>query len=134
MFANLDGSSILNKYFKTESTIIQNILKQKDTSEANRVLRKYPDRVPVIVTKNKNSTTTPDIDKQKFLVPVDLTMGQLMFVIRKRIKLHPEKGLFLFINETVVSNHEIISVVYERFHDKDDKFLHVIYSCESVFG
>ena len=32
-----------------------------------------------------------DIDKRKYLVPADLTVGQFIIVIRKRIKLESEK-------------------------------------------
>ena len=40
----------------------------------------------------------PDIDKKKYLVPGDLTAGQFVYVIRKRIKLSPEKAIFIFVN------------------------------------
>lgn len=106
----------------------------KNRIEADKILTKYPDRVPIIVTKNIHSKTTPDIDKQKFLAPLDLTMGQFMFVIRKRIKLHPNIGLFMFVNNTVVCNTELVGSVYYNSHDKEDGFLHVVYSCENVFG
>lgn len=39
------------------------------------------------------------IDKKKYLVPADLTVGQFVYVIRKRIKLSPEKAIFIFVNE-----------------------------------
>jgi GABA(A) receptor-associated protein len=107
---------------------------RKNRNESERMMQKYPDRIPVMVTKSANSQNTPDIDKKKFLVPVDLTMGQLMFVIRKRIKLHPEKALFLFVGQSVACNTELISTVYNRCQDMEDGFLHVVYSCESTFG
>ena len=31
-------------------------------------------------------------------MPADLTVGQFVYVIRKRIKLSPEKAIFIFIN------------------------------------
>jgi len=111
-----------------------NVTVTKDRVEADRILTKYPDRVPIIVTKNIQSKNTPDIDKHKFLAPLDLTMGQFMFVIRKRIKLHPNVGLFIFVNNAVVCNTELIGSVYYNSHDRDDGFLHVVYSCENVFG
>jgi GABA(A) receptor-associated protein len=109
-------------------------LPKKSRTEADRVLSRYPDRVPIIVTKNDKSVTTPDIDKHKFLVPSDLTIGQFLYVIRKRIQLSSDKGLFLFINGEVASNNELVCMIYQRSVDKDDGFLHAIYSCESVFG
>jgi GABA(A) receptor-associated protein len=106
----------------------------KTREEADRIMKKYPDRIPVLVTKNPNSNNTPDIDKSKYLVPVDLTMGQLMFVIRRRLKLNPEKGFFFFVNNSVTCNTDLVSTVYHHSNDPEDGFLHVVYSCENVFG
>ncbi len=102
--------------------------------EADRIMQKYPDRIPVIVHRNPKSTNTPEIDKSKFLVPTDLTVGQMMYVIRKRIHLHPEKALFLFVNQEIVCNSHLIIAVYERSHNPTDGFLHITYSCENTFG
>merc|ERR1711938_123213 len=44
---------------------------------------KHPDRIPVIVEKRPRDATLPLIDKKKFLVPADLTVGQFVYVIRK---------------------------------------------------
>jgi len=123
---------MLQQFFNNAIDSVSPVAKNRE--EADRIMRKYPDRIPVIVTKNKNSTTTPDIDKHKYLVPVDLTIGQLQFVIRKRLHLSPEKGLFLFIDSTAVCHSELVSSAYERDHDREDGFLHVVYSCENVFG
>lgn len=106
----------------------------KSRAEADRIMNKYPDRIPVLVTRNERSATTPMIDKHKYLVPCDLTMGQLLYVVRKRLHMSPERALFLFVNSTVVSNSELVSSVYYASHDPQDGFLHVVYSCENVFG
>jgi hypothetical protein len=50
-------------------------LLEKRKSEAERIRAKYPDRVPVICEKADRSDI-PDIDKKKYLVPADLTVGQ----------------------------------------------------------
>lgn len=33
----------------------------------------------------------------RYLVPSDLTVGQFVYVIRKRIKLSPERAIFIFV-------------------------------------
>ncbi|CAH1446360.1 unnamed protein product [Lactuca virosa] len=56
---------------------------EKRKSESSRIREKYPDRVPdkeVIVEKAEKSDI-PDIDKKKYLVPADLTMGQFLYVV-----------------------------------------------------
>lgn len=71
---------------------------EKRKAEADRIRQKYPDRIPVICEKVEKSDI-PTIDKKKYLVPADLTVGQFVYVIRKRIKLNPEKAIFIFVNE-----------------------------------
>ena len=105
---------------------------EKNRVDAEKLMRKYPDRIPVIVSRNKHSTTTPEIDKHKYLVPVDLTAGQLLYVIRKRLNLTSDKALFLFVNKAVMNTNMLINSIYEQC--KEDGFLYVVYSCESVFG
>uniref|UniRef100_A0A493TKK7 GABA type A receptor associated protein like 1 n=1 Tax=Anas platyrhynchos platyrhynchos TaxID=8840 RepID=A0A493TKK7_ANAPP len=68
--------------------------------EGEKIRKKYPDRVPVIVEKAPKARV-PDLDKRKYLVPSDLTVGQFYFLIRKRIHLRPEDALFFFVNNTI---------------------------------
>ena len=100
-------------------------------SESERIRRKYPDRIPIIVSKIGNDV--PDIDKSKFLVPFDLTIGQFVYVIRKRIKLPPEKAMFVFCKDSLAQTSALCGSVYEQFKDKDG-FLYVSYSGENTFG
>jgi GABA(A) receptor-associated protein len=90
---------------------------EKRKSEAERIRSKYPDRVPVICEKADRSDI-PDIDKKKYLVPSDLTVGQFHYVIRKRIKLAPEKALFLFCSNSIPPNAALMSTVYEEQKDE----------------
>lgn len=103
--------------------------------ESQSILEKYPDRVPLILEKltNDNDTLIPEIDKNKYLVPKDLNVGQLMYVIRKRLKISPEKALFIFCNGNILKSNDMISTVYEQSNDEDG-FLYLIYSGEATFG
>lgn len=100
--------------------------------EAQRIKMKYPDRVPVLVQKAVGSQA-PSIDKKKFLVPSDLTFGQFIFVIRKRLKLDPEMALFLFVNNVLPSSSTTLDEIY-KLHKSDDMFLYVVYDLEKTFG
>ena len=106
----------------------------KNRDEAEKLMQKYPDRIPVIVSRNKYSETTPEIDKHKYLVPNDLTIGQLQYVIRKRLSLNSDKGLFLFVNKTIMNTNTMIISAYQSEQCKEDGFLYVVYSYENVFG
>ena len=105
---------------------------KKRIDEAERIRKKYPDRIPVIVEKSKDSDIQ-DIDKKKYLVPADLTVGQFMYVIRKRIKLAPEKAIFIFINNTLPPTTALMSQIYKQHADKCG-FLFCTYSGDAVFG
>jgi len=37
----------------------------------------------------------------RYLVPADLTVGQFVYVIRKRIKLSAEKAIFIFVDNVL---------------------------------
>jgi len=104
----------------------------KRSDEAKRIKKKYPARVPVIVEKDP-STDIADIDKKKYLVPSYLTIGQFVYVIRKRIKLEPEQAIYLFVNNTIPQTSMLISQVYKE-HADIDGFLYFLVSGESTFG
>ena len=106
---------------------------QNRLQESSRVLAKYPERRPIICEKAKHQNDLPDIDKKKYLVPYDLTMGQFIFVIRKRMRLKPEEGIFLFSNNKIVAGSTIIGHIYEYSKDPDG-FLYIQYAKENTFG
>jgi GABA(A) receptor-associated protein len=61
---------------------------EKRKEESTRVLCKYPDRIPIICEKSEGKANDiPSIDKRKYLVPVDLTVSQFLYIIRSRIKI-----------------------------------------------
>jgi len=105
---------------------------EKRKAESARIRVKYPDRIPVIAEK-ASSSSIPDIDKKKYLVPADLTMGQFVYVIRKRIKLPPDAAIFIFVNNSLPPAAEIMAKIYKDAADEDG-FLYVTYSGESTFG
>ncbi len=74
-----------------------------------------------------------DIDKKKYLVPADLTCGQFLYVIRKRLKLPAEKAIFLFVDGKIPATTAMLNAIYEENQDRDG-FLYMSYSDENVFG
>lgn len=106
---------------------------EKRKGEASRILKKYPDRIPVIVQRTEGNASLPDIDKKKYLVPNDLTVGQFVYVIRKRIKLTTEQAIFIYVNNTLPASSSLISQLYQQQKDDDD-FLYVQFSGENTFG
>lgn len=106
----------------------------KRLEETNKIKVLYPDRIPIICERNNRSTSAiPEIDKVKYLVPLDLTVGQFLYVIRKRIRLSSSHSIFLLSNRTVLQNAMPLFHIYEEHRDKDG-FLYVEYVGENVFG
>ena len=66
-------------------------------------------------------------------MPSDLTVGQFVYVIRKRIKLTAEKAIFIFINGVFPPPAALMSTLYEERKDEDG-FLYIMYSGENTFG
>jgi GABA(A) receptor-associated protein len=107
-------------------------LPERRFAESSRIRERYSDRIPVIAEKAANSDV-PDIEKQKYLVPADLTVGQFLYVIRKRIKVPAEKAIFIFVNKQLLSMSTGMAQVYKD-HADSDGFLYVTYSGENTFG
>ncbi|XP_054779241.1 autophagy-related protein 8C-like [Prosopis cineraria] len=122
---------------------------ERRQAEASRIREKYPDRIPVIVEKAERSDIPDMIKRSKrlcclyhsaslirfytYLVPADLTVGQFVYVVRKRIKLSAEKAIFVFINNTLPPTASLMSSIYEENKDEDG-FLYMTYSGENTFG
>lgn len=119
------------------SNFKQNHTKEKREELAKRILQKYPDRIPVIVERGKN---VPDITKQKFLVPADLTVGKFTNEIKKHLKtddtdqIDSVKAIFLFVNgKSLTRASDKLKAVYEQHRDVDG-FVYVTYHGESTYG
>jgi len=101
--------------------------------EYKRLCYKYPNRVPVIIKKAENSKNTPDIDKEKYLVPGDLDIAQFLYIVRKRIKLAPDQAIFLFCNNESIPMSRKFSTLHREMASADG-FLYVVFSLENTFG
>lgn len=119
---------------------------EKRKAEAERIRQKYNDRIPVcphhppyhqgcsfadcrqVICEKVEKSDIATIDKKKYLVPADLTVGQFVYVIRKRIKLSPEKAIFIFVDEVLPPTAALMSSIYEE-HKDEDGFLYITYVC-----
>jgi GABA(A) receptor-associated protein len=102
------------------------------TKEASKIIEKYPNRIPVIVEISRGNDIG-DLDKQKYLVPNDLTVGQFSYIIRKRVKLPAEKAIYLTVNGSIPTTAAMMQSIYVKHRD-DDGFLYIIISGENSFG
>lgn len=104
---------------------------------AGKILQTYPDRFPVIVERATHAAKhTPNIAKEKFLVPIDFKAAEFLRELRNQIpKLKSHEALFMFVgkNNALLPTNLHMADIYARFKDEDG-FLYVSYSLENVFG
>ena len=102
--------------------------------ETKRALRNYPDKAPIICEKsNASDKDVPDINNKKYLVALELSFGHFMYIIRKRMNLHHEEAIFLFIGNNIPTRSNTIGELYHKYKDIDG-FLYVQYAKENTFG
>eukprot|EP00918_Siedleckia_nematoides_P068039 GHVU01148106.1.p1 GENE.GHVU01148106.1~~GHVU01148106.1.p1 ORF type:complete len:142 (-),score=20.85 GHVU01148106.1:496-867(-) len=114
---------------------------EKRATEAQRIRKKFPNRIPVICERAARSDL-PQIEKRKFLVPMNMLMGEFKYIIYKHINqcsqsrgspLTHEQTIYLFVNNTAPKAGALIQEVYEQ-HAADDGFLYIEYSAENTLG
>jgi GABA(A) receptor-associated protein len=101
-------------------------------NESTKIISKYPNRIPVIVETVKGNNVGV-LDKQKYLVPNDLTVGQFAYIIRKRVKLLPEKAMYLMVGNKIPTTASTMQSVYDSYVDVDG-FLYINISGENTYG
>lgn len=100
--------------------------------ESNKILYKYPTRIPIIVEKYKDCKLK-DIKKKKYLVPKNMEFKQFIYVIRKSIELESSQSLFITVNGKLVTGSKELGEIYEEDKNKDG-FLYIVYTSENTFG
>uniref|UniRef100_A0A6G5A836 Putative ubiquitin domain of gaba-receptor-associated protein n=1 Tax=Rhipicephalus microplus TaxID=6941 RepID=A0A6G5A836_RHIMP len=89
--------------------------------------------VTQVIVEKAPKARIGDLDKKKYLVPSDLTVGQFYFLIRKRIHLRPEDALFFIVNNVIPPTSATMGSLYQEHHE-EDFFLYIAYSDEDVYG
>ncbi|GAA0166627.1 non-motor microtubule binding protein [Lithospermum erythrorhizon] len=105
---------------------------EERSNESQDIIDKYLHRVPVVVEKYAK-TDLPEMEKKKYLVPRDMSVGQFIYILSTRLHLAAGKALFVFVNDTLPQTSSLMESVYESFKDEDG-FLYMCYSSEQTFG
>ena len=102
--------------------------KNKEASE--KMLKSFPNKVPIIMNKNPNYPDIKTISTSKFLLEKSMTMEKIKSYIMKN---YLTEGLDFF-NITATSKYiplldsELLSDVYNKYKDEYDGFLYLYYS------
>ncbi|KPP78427.1 microtubule-associated proteins 1A/1B light chain 3C-like [Scleropages formosus] len=102
--------------------------------EVCSIRSKFPNKLPVIVERCVREKHLPLLDKSKFLVPFELTMGQFLSLLRSKIDLSPTQTLYLLVSERSMSCMSAsMGEIYSQ-HSDPDGFLYMTYASQDVFG
>lgn len=102
--------------------------------EATRVSEKYPDFC-TIYCESKDFV----LNKNKYLVKKDVIFGQLIHMIRKKLNLAPENGLFFLVKspnsgDILAKTSDVIGFLYNQHKNHQMGCLHIVILKENVFG
>ncbi|XP_025031445.1 microtubule-associated proteins 1A/1B light chain 3C-like [Python bivittatus] len=77
----------------------------------------------------------PALNKIKFLVPQDFTMGQFVTIIRNRMALGSTQAFYFLVdgNHSLVNMSSTMAEVYTTYKDEDG-FLYITYASQEMFG
>lgn len=100
-------------------------------AESQKISTKYKSSVPVIV--EPKDRRMQKIDKTKFLVPYDLTYGQFLYIVRKRLKIDSTESIYLFCKGSLSRSTDTIQHIHQTMGDADG-FLYFVYAFENTFG
>ena len=77
-----------------------------------------------VIVEKAPKARVGDLDKKKYLVPSDLTVGQFYFLIRKRIHLRPEDALFFFVNNVIPPTSATMGALYQvQYHGVENELV-----------
>jgi|AACY02.9.fsa_nt_gi Microtubule associated protein 1A/1B, light chain 3. len=115
---------MFSRFVKTNEKIDYNILE--------KIKEKYPDKVPVIVRE-----IHPDLElsRRKYLVPKDITYGQLLYTIRSKMRnLQSSEALYLLAGKkyTFVPITQTIGSTFDEYNENG--FILLTVTKESTFG
>lgn len=129
---------MINDENETKLKFIRDLPFEKRLEIINELKIKYPDRIPLLITDGNKK-----LKPIKLLVPSDLSIMNVLIIVRNRIKINSEETIFLFANTYTKNNKikesflcnssETISIIYNKYKD-DDNMLYLTYCKENVFG
>lgn len=100
--------------------------------KSNDIITKYPDKVCVILENGDN--TIPELNNSQFLLDRNVTIGQLLYILRKRAQIEQYDSIYLFIeNGYIPISSDKIGKIYDKYVDADG-FLYMSFCREKTFG
>eukprot|EP00088_Acartia_fossae_P026624 TRINITY_DN27463_c0_g1_i1.p1 TRINITY_DN27463_c0_g1~~TRINITY_DN27463_c0_g1_i1.p1 ORF type:complete len:142 (-),score=30.85 TRINITY_DN27463_c0_g1_i1:71-496(-) len=129
-----DRFPALDSNHNSKQSFKQRMSFEARAKEAVDTRKRYPSKVPLVVERYRREKNIGEIDKVKWLVPVEMTTLQLSIVLKQRLHLPPGKEFFLLINgKTIPSLNVPMVTLHQKFADEDG-FLYFTYASQECFG
>jgi len=99
--------------------------------EVDLIREKYPTYIPIVVRARGDIK----LQKNKFLVGGEITLGQFLMILRRKIGvLKQSDAVFLFVNNSLPPSSMYLSSIYANQKDIDTNMLFITVSKENTFG
>lgn len=103
--------------------------------KAHLAMIKYPDKAPVYIKVADEEKCVPDLDRHYYLIDRDMTVAQVVYIIRNRINISSKHAIFVFVGEGILPPSSArIGDVYSEHKDPIDALLYITYRAEKTFG
>jgi GABA(A) receptor-associated protein len=99
--------------------------------ESDKVMKRFPERIPIIVEPAIKDIM--EIDKKKYMVSKEMTLGQFIFIVRKRLKVDSSTALFFTVGGELMTGCLDLGSIYDK-NKNEDNFLYIKYTTENTFG
>lgn len=102
--------------------------------ECEKVLAKNPEKIPIIFEKDPKSKVKP-FPKTRYLVDKTLTVNHFQILVRNKLELDSTSAFFLLAQgKYTIFGENTLEEIYQKYKDKEDGFLYMMYSTEQVWG
>lgn len=101
--------------------------------ESLRIRQKFPDKVPIIAERAPRSSCV-ELEQRKFLVPNDINVMQLIYILRKRLKLTEAQALYIYPDSAIPPPTSMLISTLDAGNRDLDGFLYIHYDSENTFG
>lgn len=121
---------------KGEPSLLDDIFKKTLEDRklySTKLIRKYPDRIPVVIQPHSKLLKTAKIEKNKYLMPRNIKITEMMVIFRTIIKIDSTKAIFIFVNNSLIPMRDTVEELYNTYKEQDG-FLYITYAYENTFG
>lgn len=96
---------------------------------------KYSNKLPLIVEKDHKCQALDDLSNPKFLMPRTFMITEVQMIVRRKLNIKKEQGLFMMVNDgkEMIKANESLESVYDKYKDEDG-FLYILYTQENIYG